>query len=279
MSRPAALNNDTRRTMTRLYTSFKTGLTPDGQGIASMSSAATTAGPGRAGLPADRGRGQRDGGWAAPSRWITSASTSPSRRDLRLLGTVGLRQRPTLLRMLAASRRPPRAGSCSDGQDIAGLPPYERPFNMMFQSTRCSRTSRCGENVAFGLRRDGMPKDQIAERVEAMQARPADRSASASRTSSPAASSSAWRWRGRLAKRPQMLPRRAARRARQEAARGDADRARQHHRGRRRHLRDGHHDQEEAMTMATRIAMMSEGGCCRSAPVGCLRDAGDAFRR
>ena len=54
------------------------------------------------------------------------------------------------------------------GQDVANLPPYERPFNMMFQSYALFPHLDIWENVAFGLKREGLPKDEIKQRVGEM---------------------------------------------------------------------------------------------------------------
>ncbi len=84
-----------------------------------------------------------------------------------LLGSSGC-GKSTLLRMLAGFEIPTSGNMYLDGEDIAKMPPYERPINMMFQSYALFPHLTVWENVAFGLKRDGMPKDQIAERVEAM---------------------------------------------------------------------------------------------------------------
>ena len=84
-----------------------------------------------------------------------------------LLGSSGC-GKSTLLRMLAGFEMPSSGNMYLDGEDIAKMPPYERPINMMFQSYALFPHLTVWENVAFGLKRDGMPKDQIAERVEAM---------------------------------------------------------------------------------------------------------------
>ncbi|MGA8864891.1 MAG: polyamine ABC transporter ATP-binding protein [Gallionella sp.] len=84
-----------------------------------------------------------------------------------LLGSSGC-GKSTLLRMLAGFEVPTSGNMYLDGEDIAKMPPYERPINMMFQSYALFPHLTVWENVAFGLKRDGMPKDQIAERVEAM---------------------------------------------------------------------------------------------------------------
>ncbi|OYV50246.1 MAG: polyamine ABC transporter ATP-binding protein [Burkholderiales bacterium 21-58-4] len=84
-----------------------------------------------------------------------------------LLGSSGC-GKSTLLRMLAGFEMPSSGNMYLDGEDIAKMPSYERPINMMFQSYALFPHLTVWENVAFGLKRDGMPKDQIAERVEAM---------------------------------------------------------------------------------------------------------------
>jgi putrescine transport system ATP-binding protein len=53
-----------------------------------------------------------------------------------------------------------------DGKDVTDLPPYERPMNMMFQSYALFPHLNVWENVAFGLKRDGVAKAEIAQRVE-----------------------------------------------------------------------------------------------------------------
>ena len=84
-----------------------------------------------------------------------------------LLGSSGC-GKSTLLRMLAGFEIPSAGNIVLDGEDIAKMPPYERPINMMFQSYALFPHLTVWENVAFGLKRDGMPKDQIAERVDSM---------------------------------------------------------------------------------------------------------------
>ncbi|MBI3524178.1 MAG: polyamine ABC transporter ATP-binding protein [Betaproteobacteria bacterium] len=84
-----------------------------------------------------------------------------------LLGSSGC-GKSTLLRMLAGFETPTAGGIFLEGVEISQLPPYERPINMMFQSYALFPHLTVFENIAFGLKRDKMPKDQIAERVEAM---------------------------------------------------------------------------------------------------------------
>jgi putrescine transport system ATP-binding protein len=55
-----------------------------------------------------------------------------------------------------------------DGQDLAGIPPYRRPSNMMFQSYALFPHMTVAANVAFGLKQEGMPRAQIAARVDEM---------------------------------------------------------------------------------------------------------------
>ena len=84
-----------------------------------------------------------------------------------LLGSSGC-GKSTLLRMLAGFESPTSGQILLAGQDIVGLAPYERPINMMFQSYALFPHLTVWDNIAFGLHRDGMPKDQIAERVGQM---------------------------------------------------------------------------------------------------------------
>ena len=84
-----------------------------------------------------------------------------------LLGSSGC-GKTTLLRMLAGFETPTAGQIVLNGRDLAGLAPYERPINMMFQSYALFPHLTVWDNIAFGLRRDGRPKDEIAERVQAM---------------------------------------------------------------------------------------------------------------
>ncbi|MFT6591137.1 MAG: putrescine transport system ATP-binding protein [Rhodoferax sp.] len=86
-----------------------------------------------------------------------------------LLGSSGC-GKSTLLRLLAGFE------SCSSGQillagqDIGALAPYERPINMMFQSYALFPHLNVWDNIAFGLRRDHLPKAEIVARVEQLLA-------------------------------------------------------------------------------------------------------------
>ncbi|MBX3636420.1 MAG: polyamine ABC transporter ATP-binding protein [Rubrivivax sp.] len=84
-----------------------------------------------------------------------------------LLGSSGC-GKSTLLRMLAGFETPTSGRIVLDGQDLAGLPPYERPMNMMFQSYALFPHLTVTDNIAFGLKREGLPRDQVQARVEAM---------------------------------------------------------------------------------------------------------------
>ena len=177
-----------------------------------------------------------------------------------LLGSSGC-GKSTLLRMLAGFEQPTSGRIVLAGRDLATLPPYERPMNMMFQSYALFPHLTVWENIAFGLRREGMPKESIAERVEAMlklvqlgkfaQRKPHQLSGGQQQRVALARS---------LAKQPQLLL--------LDEPLGALDKK----------LREQTqielvniieqvgvtcvmvtHDQEEAMTMASRIAVMSEG--------------------
>jgi putrescine transport system ATP-binding protein len=177
-----------------------------------------------------------------------------------LLGSSGC-GKTTLLRMLAGFETPTSGSIVLNGQDLSGLPPYERPLNMMFQSYALFPHLTVWDNIAFGLRRDSLPADKVAERVEAMlklvqlgkfaKRKPHQLSGGQQQRVALARS---------LAKQPQMLL--------LDEPLGALDKK----------LREETqielvniveqvgvtcvmvtHDQEEAMTMASRIAVMSEG--------------------
>jgi putrescine transport system ATP-binding protein len=84
-----------------------------------------------------------------------------------LLGGSGC-GKTTLLRMLAGFEEPNSGRILIDGVDMAGVPPYERPVNMMFQSYALFPHMSVEQNVAFGLKQDGLAKAQITPRVAAM---------------------------------------------------------------------------------------------------------------
>ena len=81
-----------------------------------------------------------------------------------LLGASGS-GKTTLLRMLAGFETPDSGHVFIDGRDVTDLPPYERPVNMMFQSYALFPHMSVADNVAFGLKQDGMPKPEREARV------------------------------------------------------------------------------------------------------------------
>jgi putrescine transport system ATP-binding protein len=84
-----------------------------------------------------------------------------------LLGPSGC-GKTTLLRMLAGFEAPDAGRILLDGQDIALVLPHQRPVNMMFQNYALFPHLSVGANIAFGLKRAGMPRSQIATRVAEM---------------------------------------------------------------------------------------------------------------
>lgn len=84
-----------------------------------------------------------------------------------LLGPSGC-GKTTLMRMLAGFETPSEGTIHLAGQDIAPVPPNKRATNMMFQSYALFPHLSVWENIAFGLKRERMPKDQIAARVDEM---------------------------------------------------------------------------------------------------------------
>jgi putrescine transport system ATP-binding protein len=177
-----------------------------------------------------------------------------------LLGSSGC-GKTTLLRMLAGFETPTSGRIILNGQYLADLPPYLRPLNMMFQSYALFPHLSVWDNIAFGLKRESMARDLIAERVEAMlkltqlgkfaKRKPHQLSGGQQQRVALARS---------LAKQPQLLL--------LDEPLGALDKK----------LREETqielvniieqvgvtcvmvtHDQEEAMTMASRIAVMSEG--------------------
>ncbi|EGY52911.1 putrescine ABC superfamily ATP binding cassette transporter, ABC protein [Neisseria shayeganii 871] len=177
-----------------------------------------------------------------------------------LLGSSGS-GKSTLLRMLAGMETPTQGKIILDGQDITHLAPYERPINMMFQSYALFPHMTVEQNIAFGLKQDKMPKEEIAARVEEML-RLVQMSKYAKRKPHQLSGGQQQRvaLARSLAKRPKLLL--------LDEPLGALDKK----------LRQQTqlelvntleevgvtcimvtHDQEEAMTMATRIAIMSEG--------------------
>ncbi|MBM3580997.1 MAG: ABC transporter ATP-binding protein [Alphaproteobacteria bacterium] len=86
---------------------------------------------------------------------------------LTLLGASGC-GKTTLLRMLAGFERPDRGRVYIGGADATDTPPYRRPVNMMFQSYALFPHMTVADNVAFGLRQEGMAKPMRDARVAEM---------------------------------------------------------------------------------------------------------------
>ncbi|WP_146584863.1 ABC transporter ATP-binding protein [Puniceibacterium confluentis] len=84
-----------------------------------------------------------------------------------LLGPSGC-GKTTMMRMLAGFETPTSGTILLSGQDIAPVPPNKRAVNMMFQSYALFPHLSVWDNIAFGLRRGNSSKDEIAQRVEEM---------------------------------------------------------------------------------------------------------------
>jgi putrescine transport system ATP-binding protein len=82
-----------------------------------------------------------------------------------LLGGSGC-GKTTLLRMLAGFEPPSSGTIYIDGVDMTDVPPYARPINMMFQSYALFPHMTVEQNVAYGLKRDKIPKDEITRCVD-----------------------------------------------------------------------------------------------------------------
>ena len=86
-----------------------------------------------------------------------------------LLGPSGC-GKTTLLRLLAGFEQPDEGRLVIDGEDMAGVPPYRRPVNMMFQSYALFPHMSVARNIAFGLKQENLPRREIDERVRRMLA-------------------------------------------------------------------------------------------------------------
>jgi len=86
-----------------------------------------------------------------------------------ILGASGC-GKTTLLRMLAGFERPDAGRILIDGADMTEVPPYERPVNLMFQSYALFPHMTVEQNVAYGLKKERLPAEQIRERVAEMLA-------------------------------------------------------------------------------------------------------------
>jgi putrescine transport system ATP-binding protein len=96
---------------------------------------------------------------------VDNVSLTIAKNELfALLGSSGC-GKSTLLRMLAGLETANSGRIYVDGEDLASLPPYRRPVNMMFQSYALFPHMTVEGNVAFGLKQEGVPKSEIRERV------------------------------------------------------------------------------------------------------------------
>ncbi|MCZ8316981.1 ABC transporter ATP-binding protein [Phreatobacter sp.] len=191
------------------------------------------------------------------------------REFFALLGPSGC-GKSTLMRMLAGFESPSEGRVLLAGEDLAGVPPHLRPVNMMFQSYALFPHMSVETNIAFGLAMEGRPRDEIGARVgEALRMVKLDGLAGRK----PHQLSGGQRQRVALAralvKRPKVLlldePLGALDRKLREETQFELMALQE---------RLGltfiivTHDQDEAMTMATRIAVMDKG---RLAQIGTPR--------
>ena len=96
---------------------------------------------------------------------VNNVSLNIAKNELfALLGSSGC-GKSTLLRMLAGLETATSGKIFVDGEDLATLPPYRRPVNMMFQSYALFPHMSVESNVAFGLKQEGVPKNEIRERM------------------------------------------------------------------------------------------------------------------
>lgn len=177
-----------------------------------------------------------------------------------LLGPSGC-GKTTLLRMLAGLEAPDQGRILLGGKDIAQALPHERPINMMFQNYALFPHLSVRDNIAFGLKRAGMAHAEIATRVAEMVAlvkldglekRKPDQLSGGQRQRVALARA--------LARRPQLLlldePLAALDKKLRENTQGELMELQ-------RRLGTTFiivtHDQEEAMTMASRIGVMNAG--------------------
>jgi putrescine transport system ATP-binding protein len=82
-----------------------------------------------------------------------------------LLGGSGC-GKTTLLRMLGGFEQPSAGEIYIDSEPMAGIPPYERPVNMMFQSYALFPHMTVEKNIGFGLEQEGLGRAEISRRVQ-----------------------------------------------------------------------------------------------------------------
>jgi len=177
-----------------------------------------------------------------------------------ILGASGC-GKTTLLRILAGLETPDQGRVFIDGVDVTRVPPYERPVNIMFQSYALFPHMTVEQNVAYGLKKEGVPRREIAARVEKMLALVALSDLARSKPHQISGGQSQRVALARaLVKRPKVLlldePLAALDKKLREQTQFELA-----------NLQDElgvtfivvTHDQEEAMTLSTRIAVMNAG--------------------
>src|SRR3954447_7189763 len=177
-----------------------------------------------------------------------------------LLGPSGC-GKTTTLRMIAGFERPTSGEVRIEGEDVAQLPPHKRPTNTVFQSYALFPHLSVAANVAFGLKRKKVPKGEIAERVNAELER-VGLAAEANRR--PSQLSGGMQQRGALARALVNLPRVLL--LDEPLGALDLKLRKELQVELKRIQRDVGitfvyvtHDQEEALTMSDRIAVMNRG--------------------
>jgi len=167
----------------------------------------------------------------------------------------------TLLRMLAGFEQPTKGSIIIDGVDMTYTPPYERPVNMMFQSYALFPHMNVEQNIAYGLKKEGVSATEIQQRVqqllqlvklEKMNKRKPDQLSGGERQRVALARA--------VIKRPKLL-------LLDEPLAALDKKLREHTQFELMNLQDElgitfvvvTHDQEEAMTLSTRIAVMNHG--------------------
>ena len=196
------------------------------------------------------------------------------REFFALLGPSGC-GKTTLMRMLAGFETPDEGQILLDGVDITAVPPHLRPVNMMFQSYALFPHLSVADNIGYGLKREGLPRAEIDRRMAEMLAlvkldglgkRRPDQLSGGQRQRVALARA--------LAKRPKLLlldePMAALDRKLRESTQFE--------------LMDIQselgttfmvvtHDQDEAMTMADRMAVMDHGRLVQIAPPDVIYEA------
>ena len=96
---------------------------------------------------------------------LDNVSLSISKSELfSLLGSSGC-GKSTLLRIIAGFEKPDSGSIILDGEDITNLPPHLRPLNMMFQNYALFPHLNISQNIEFGLKEENVPKNEIIERT------------------------------------------------------------------------------------------------------------------